>query len=194
MKKINLLLVMLLFSAPLFAQTKWTVDKAHSKVHFSVTHMVISDVTGEFKNYDVYVETNGDDFTNAKIDFWADVNSISTDNDARDKHLKSDDFFNAAKYPKITFKSKSMTKVGDGKYKLVGDFTIRDVTKEITLDVEYRGMVKDPWGNTKAGFKITGDINRFDYNLKWNALVETGGLVVGKDVKMIIDLELQKVK
>lgn len=194
MKKINLLLVMLLFSAPLFAQTKWTVDKAHSKVHFSVTHMVISDVTGEFKNYDVYVETNGDDFTNAKIDFWADVNSISTDNDARDKHLKSDDFFNAAKYPKITFKSKSMTKVGDGKYKLVGDFTIRDVTKEITLDVEYRGMVKDPWGNTKAGFKITGDINRFDYNLKWNALVETGGLVVGKDVKMIVDLELQKVK
>lgn len=194
MKKINILLVVMLFSASLFAQTKWTVDKSHSKVQFSVTHMVISDVSGNFKNFDTYVETNGDDFENAKIDFWADVNSINTENEGRDKHLKSDDFFNAEKFPKIIFKSKSMKKVSDGKYQLVGDFTMRDVTKEITLDVSYRGMVGDGRGGTKAGFKIKGEVNRFDYNLKWNGLVETGGLVVGKEVSLMIDLELQKIK
>jgi len=192
MKKINLLLVLVLFSTTLFAQTKWTVDKAHSKVQFSVTHMVISDVTGNFKNFDAYLETNGEDFENAKVDFWADVNSINTENDGRDKHLKSDDFFNAEKFPKIIFKGTSMKKVGEGKYQLTGDFTMRDVTKQITLDVTYRGMVKDQRGGTKAGFKVTGEVNRFDYGLKWNGLVETGGLVVGKTVSLVIDIELKK--
>jgi polyisoprenoid-binding protein YceI len=194
MKKIQILLIVLLFAAGISAQTKWTVDKSHTKVQFSVSHMVISDVSGNFKNFDAYVETNGDDFENAKIDFWADVNSINTENEGRDKHLKSDDFFNAEKFPKIIFKGKSMKKTGEGKYQLTGDFTMRDVTKEITLDVLYRGMVKDAWGNTKAGFKITGEVNRFDYNLKWNGLVETGGLVVGKTVSLLIDIELQKIK
>lgn len=194
MKKINVLLVVMLFSASLFAQTKWSVDKAHTKVQFSVTHMVISDVTGNFKNFDAYLETNGDDFENAKVEFWADVNSINTDNEGRDKHLKSDDFFNAEKYPKITFHGKSMKKVGDGKYQLIGDFTMRDVTKEITLDVSYRGMVKDSRGGVKAGFKIKGEVNRFDYNLKWNGLIETGGLAVGKTVSLLIDIEIQKLK
>jgi polyisoprenoid-binding protein YceI len=170
------------------------VDKSHSKVQFSVTHLVITDVVGQFKNYDVKVETNGDDFTDAKIEFTADVNSINTENEGRDKHLKSDDFFNAEKFPKITFIGKSMKKVGEGKYKLTGDFTIRDVTKTITLDVLFRGIVKDPWGNTKAGFKVTGEVNRFDYNLKWNNLLETGGAVVGKEVSIIVDLELNKQK
>lgn len=176
------------------AQTKWTVDKAHSKVQFTVTHLVISEVTGEFKSFDATVESSKDDFTDAKIDFWADVNSISTDNDARDKHLKSDDFFNAEKFPKLTFKGKSFKKVSGKNYKLVGDLTIRDVTKEVTLNVVYNGTVKDPYGNTKAGFKITGSLNRFDYNLKWNALIEAGGAVVGKTVEMTINLELQKSK
>lgn len=194
MRNIRILLIAVLFSITLSAQTKWTVDKAHTKVQFSVAHMVISDVTGNFKNFDAYLETNGDDFENAKVDFWADVNSINTENEGRDKHLKSDDFFNAEKFPKIIFKGKSMKKTGDGKYQLVGDFTMRDVTKEITLDVAYRGMVKDSWGNIKAGFKITGEVNRFDYNLKWNGLVETGGLVVGKTVSLLIDIELQKIK
>jgi len=192
MKKINLLLVLVLFSTTLFAQTKWTVDKAHSKVQFSVTHMVISDVTGNFKNFDAYLETNGEDFENAKVDFWADVNTINTENEGRDKHLKSDDFFNAEKFPKIIFKGTSMKKVGEGKYQLTGDFTMRDVTKQITLDVTYRGMVKDQRGGTKAGFKVTGEVNRFDYGLKWNGLVETGGLVVGKTVSLVIDIELKK--
>lgn len=195
MKKLLLAIFVVLFTvSSSFAQTKWVVDKSHSKVQFSVTHLVITDVVGQFKNYDVKVETNGDDFTDAKIEFTADVNSINTENEGRDKHLKSDDFFNAEKFPKITFIGKSMKKVGEGKYKLTGDFTIRDVTKTITLDVLFRGIVKDPWGNTKAGFKVTGEVNRFDYNLKWNSLLETGGAVVGKEVSIIVDLELNKQK
>lgn len=176
------------------AQSKWSVDKAHSKVQFSVTHLIISEVTGQFKSFDANVESSKDDFTNAKIEFSADVNSITTDNEGRDKHLKSDDFFNAEKFPKITFVGKSLKKVSGKKYKLVGDFTIRDVTKQITLDVVYNGSVKDPWGNTKAGFKIKGEVNRFDYNLKWNTLMEAGGAVVGKTVSIVVDLELQKAK
>lgn len=194
MKKIYFLLLAVIFTASISAQTKWVADKAHSKVQFSVVHMVISDVTGNFKNFNVDVETQGDDFSTAKIMFTADVNSINTENEGRDKHLKSDDFFNAEKFPQIKFVGKAMTKNGDGKYKLAGDFTMRDVTKQIVLDVAFRGMVSDGRGGTKAGFKITGEVNRFDYGLKWNGLIETGGLAVGKTVSMIIDLELQKVK
>lgn len=195
MKKIFLVTYILILSVSLtFAQTKWNLDKSHSKVQFSVTHLVITDVVGQFKNYDVKVETNGDDFSDAKIEFTADVNSINTENEGRDKHLKSDDFFNSEKFPQIKFVGKKMEKVGDGKFKLTGDFTMRDVTKPITLDVAFRGIVKDPWGNTKAGFKVKGVVNRFDYNLKWNNLMETGGAVVGKEVEITVDLELNKQK
>lgn len=195
MKKINYLFVVLLIAFSFTnAQTEWDIDKAHSKVGFSVSHLVVSDVEGQFKNFNGSIVSNGDDFSNPKIDFKIDVNSINTDNEARDKHLKSDDFFNAEKFPTITFKSKSMTKIGDKKYKLIGDFTMRDVTKEIALDVKFNGIVKDPWGNTKAGFKITGEVNRFDYNLKWNKTIETGGLVVGNIVSLNINLELTKKK
>ena len=195
MAKFRFALVIVLFSfISLSAQTKWIIDKAHSKVQFSVTHLIISEVTGQFKSFDGNIEASKDDFTDAKIDFTIDVNSISTENDARDKHLKSDDFFNAEKFSKITFKGKSFKKINSKNYKLVGDFTIRDVTKQITLDVVYNGSVKDPWGNTKAGFKVKGAINRFDYNLKWNSLMEAGGAVVGKTVSMVIDIELQKSK
>ena len=195
MKKLLYSAFMVLFALlSINAQTKWTADKAHSKIQFSVTHLIISEVTGQFKSFDADVESSKDDFTDAKIQFSADVNSIDTDNEDRDKHLKSDDFFNAEKFPKITFKGKSFKKVDAKNYKLTGDFTIRDITKEITLDVVFNGTVKDPWGNTKAGFKIKGEINRLDYNLKWNTLMEAGGAVVGKTVTMIVDLELQKAK
>lgn len=190
----NTVIIVLLTVLLINAQTKWTIDKAHSKVQFTVTHLIISEVTGQFKSFDGNIESTNDDFTDAKIDFTIDVNSINTDNDARDKHLKSDDFFNAEKFPKISFKGKSFKKVDAKNYKLIGDFTIRDITKEISLDVVYNGSVKDPWGNTKAGFKVKGEINRFDYNLKWNALMEAGGAVVGKTVTLVIDLELQKSK
>lgn len=192
MKKYILLTAILFTASIINAGTKWTVDKSHSKVEFSVTHLVISEVTGSFKNFDVNVEAPGNDFSDAQIDFTADVNSIFTDNDQRDTHLKSDDFFNAEKYPKMTFKGTSMKKVGKNKYKLTGDLTIRSTTKKIVLDVVYNGTVKDPWGNTKAGFKISGKLNRFDYGLKWNSLIETGGAVVGKEVTITINLELQK--
>jgi polyisoprenoid-binding protein YceI len=178
----------------LSAQTRWTIDKAHSKVQFTVTHLVISEVTGLFKSFDGNITAGKDDFSDANISFKIDVNSISTDNDQRDTHLKSDDFFNAAKFPFMTFVGKSMQKIADNKYRLTGDLTIRDVTKSITLDVVYNGTVKDPWGNTKSGFKIVGELNRFDYNLKWNALIEAGGAVVGKMVTITVNLELQKAK
>ena len=194
MKKINILAIMLLTATLTFAQTKWTFDKSHSKIGFNVTHLIIAEVDGYFKNFDVTVETSGDDFSNAQIQFSADTKSIFTDNENRDNHLKSDDFFNAEKFPKLTFKSNSFTKVSGNKYKLIGDLTIRDVTKEVTLDVKFNGTVKDPWGNTKAGFKITGEINRFDYNLKWNTLMEAGGAVVSKEVTFDINVELQKQK
>ncbi len=195
MKNIKFTLLLILIAASIIqAQTKWKFDKAHTTVGFSVTHLVITDVEGKFKKFGGKVITNGDDFENAQVEFWADVNSISTENKKRDKHLKSDDFFNAEKFPKLTFKSKSFKKVGENKYKLVGDLTIRDKTKEVELDVTHNGTIKDPWGGTRAGFKIYGEINRFDFGLKWNKLMELGGAVVGKTVRIKINTELKKVE
>jgi polyisoprenoid-binding protein YceI len=192
MKTMKYTFLALLVSAAAFAQsTVWKFDPSHSQIGFSVTHMVISDVTGNFKKFDGEVKSNGNDFTNAVISFTADVNSINTENEKRDGHLKSDDFFNAEKYPQIKFVGKSMKKVDKNKYKLTGDFTIRNVTKTITLDVVYKGNA-EAYGQEKAGFKITGTINRFDYNLKWNSLLETGGAVVGKDVEIVCNVQLVK--
>lgn len=192
MKKIIYSLFLILFVlANLNAQTKWIADKSHSKIQFNVTHMVISEVAGMFKSFDINVQSSKDDFSDANIDFTADVASIYTDNDRRDAHLKSDDFFNAEKFPKMIFKGKSFKKVEGNNFKLTGDLTIRDITKEVTLDVVYNGTVQ-AWGKTVAGFKIKGAINRFDYNLKWNTILEAGGAVVAKTVYINIDLELQK--
>lgn len=185
-------LLMLIVSSFSFAQSKWSFDKSHTKIGFSVTHLIITDVEGQFKEYDGDVITPGEGFENAKIDFTANIASIDTENEKRDKHLKSDDFFNAEKFPKMTFKGKSFKKVDEKNYKLVGDLTIRDVSKEVELDVVYNGTVKDPWGNTKAGFSLEGVVNRFDYNLKWDAAIETGGLVVGEDVTILGKLQLVK--
>lgn len=192
MYKFKFLAVIVFITSSLFAQTTWTVDKAHSKVGFNVNYLVITDVQGYFKDYDAQITSNGDDFSTADIEIKINTSSIFTDNDKRDNHLRSDDFFNAEKYPQMIFKGKSMKKVDEKKYKLIGDFTIRDVTKQIALDVIYNGMVKDPWGNTKAGFKVTGMIDRFDYNLKWDKTIETGSLIVGKEVELVIDLQLVK--
>ena len=193
MRNLKFFTVMLvLLSTALFSQTTWTVDKAHTKVGFSVSYLVITDVEGYFKDYDAQITIYGDDISTANIELSVSTSSIFTDNDKRDNHLRSDDFFNAEKYPQMVFKSKSLKKVSDNKYKLAGDLTIRDVTKQVELDVKYNGTVKDPWGNTKAGFKVTGVIDRFDYNLKWDKSIETGSLVVGKDVELVIDLHLVK--
>ena len=194
MKKLFLAAAITLFSTALFAQTTWNVDNAHSNVKFTVTHLVISEVEGYFKNFKGSITSNNADFNDASVDFSVDINSINTDNENRDKHLKSDDFFNAEQYPNMTFKSTSFKKVSGNKYKLTGNLTIRNITKTVTFDVTYGGTVKDPWGNTKAGFKATTVINRFDYNLKWNTVTEAGGAVVGKDVTIDLKLEFAQAK
>ncbi len=194
MKKLIMLSLFILSVASMQAQTNWSVDKAHSQVMFTVSHLVITEVTGNFKNFDAKVTADKADFTDAKIEFTAEVASINTDNEMRDNHLKSDDFFNAGKFPEMKFKGKELKKVSGNKYKLTGDMTIRDITKTITLDVTFLGMANDPYGNTKAGFKIKGTINRFDYGLKWNTLTEAGGAVVGSDVEITVNLQLAKAK
>jgi polyisoprenoid-binding protein YceI len=176
-------------SNSLFSQGNWVVDKSHSNVKFTVTHLVISEVDGNFKSFTGTLQSSKPDFTDANIDFSVDVASINTDNEMRDKHLISDDFFNAEKYSKLTFKSLNFKKISGNKYELTGDLTIRDVTKRVKFDVTYGGTVKDGYGNTKAGFKAITTINRFDYNLKWNTVTEAGGVVVGPDVNITLNLE-----
>jgi len=173
---------------------KWALDKTHSNVRFSVSHLVVSDVDGGFKSFDGGMTSTKPDFTDAAINFTVDVNSINTDNEMRDKHLQSDDFFNAAKFPQIKFVSKSFQSLGGNKYKLTGDLTIRDVTKTVSFDVSYGGTVTSAaMGGTHAGFKAKATINRFDYNLKWDKTTEAGGLVVGKDVEITLNIDMKKI-
>lgn len=180
----------LILTVNAFAQTTWTVDNVHSNVKFTVAHLVVSEVEGNFKVYSGTVQSSKPDFSDASIEFTVDVTSINTDNEARDKHLKADDFFATDKFPKATFKSTSWKKTGDREYVLEGDLTIRNVTKRVTFDVLYGGTIKDPWGNTKAGFKATTRLNRFDYGLQFNAIAEAGGAVVGQDVTITLNLKL----
>jgi polyisoprenoid-binding protein YceI len=189
MKQISIVFASLLLQSALFAQTSWKLDPVHSNVRFTVPHLVISEVEGSFSKFDGTVTHTRPDFTDADVSFNVDVASIDTDNERRDGHLKSDDFFNAEKYPQMKFQSTAFRKVGDNKYELEGNLTIRDVTKPVKFDVVYGGTAKDGRGNTKAGFKATTTINRFDYGLKWNAMTEAGGATVGPDIT--IDLKLQ---
>ena len=192
MKKIILSAAVFIMSAAAFAGTTWSVDNSHSNVKFSITHLVVSEVEGSFKTYGGKVTAPSDDFQNADIQFSVDVASINTDDANRDGHLKGEDFFNAEKYPKMTFKSTSFKKVNGKNYVLEGDLTIRDITKRVKFDVVHTGVVKDPYGNTKAGFKAKTQIKRFDYGLKWSAAVETGGLVVSNEVDITLNIELKK--
>lgn len=194
MKKILLLSAFAIAQLAATAQTKWALDKSHSSVKFTVQHLVISEVEGSFKVFDGGVNAPTADFNNAAINFSVDVNSINTDDSKRDAHLKSDDFFNAEKYPAMKFTSTSFKKVKGNQYTLEGNLTIRDVTKKVKLAVVYGGTVKDPWGNIKAGFKATGKINRKDFGLKWGAMTEAGGAVVGDDVNMTINVEFAQQK
>ncbi|HJU45831.1 MAG TPA: YceI family protein [Chitinophagaceae bacterium] len=175
------------------AATKWTLDKSHSSVSFSVSHMVVSETEGNFKLFDGTMENSKADFSDARISFTVDVNSINTGNDARDGHLKGDDFFNAEKYPAIKFVSTSFKPAGGKNYKLTGNLTIQDITKAVTFNVIYGGTINTGKG-MKAGFKGTTTINRFDYNLKWNKTTEAGGLMVGQDVDITVKVELNEVK
>ncbi len=162
----------------------WKIDPTHSEVQFKVKHLVISTVTGSFNSYEGKIEADGDNFKNAKASFAADIDSISTHNEDRDQHLKSDDFFNAKEYPQLKFQSTNFEKVGEQQYKVTGDLIIREVTKEIELDVVHGGTVGDPYGQTKAGFEISGTINRKEFGLTWDAVTEAGNVVVGDEIKL----------
>nr|WP_067053898.1 YceI family protein [Mucilaginibacter sp. L294] len=173
------------------ATTKWVLDPMHSEVQFKVKHLVISTVSGFFKTFEGELTTENEDFTGAEIDFSLDVNSIDTTQPQRDEHLKSAEFFDAATYPKISFKSTSFTADGDD-YKLVGNLTIKDITKPVTLAVEYGGNAGDFYGNTKAGFEVTGKINRKEFGLTWDGVTEAGSIVVGEDIKLSMNIQFAK--
>ncbi|MCA6437893.1 MAG: YceI family protein [Bacteroidota bacterium] len=197
MKKL-VLGIAVLASLSASAQVNWKLDNSHSKLGFSVTHMMVSETEGKFKIYQGTVaSTTETDFTDAKIEFTADVNSINTEDEKRDGHLKSPDFFDAAKFPTITFKSTSMKPVAKGKtiYNLEGELTMHGVTKKVKLNaIGATKTVKDPYGNIKYGFKVTGVINRKDFGLSWNAALEAGGVAVSEDVKLDLNIELNKDK
>ncbi|MEQ8927657.1 MAG: YceI family protein [Fulvivirga sp.] len=172
------------------AQINWQIDKAHSTIGFNVTHLVISEVEGKFNEFDAKVVSTSEDFAGSEVSFTAKVASIDTDNEQRDTHLKSEDFFAAESNPELTFNG-NIKKEGE-KYKLVGKLTMRGTTKDVTFDVKYNGTIKDPWGNIKSDFKITGTVNRKEYGLKWGALTEAGGAVVADEVEIVCNVELQK--
>jgi polyisoprenoid-binding protein YceI len=168
------------------------IDPAHSDIQFKVKHLMITNVTGSFGKFDATLEAGKDDFSDAKASFEADIDSITTGNEQRDGHLKGEEFFAAAEYPKLSFVSTGIQKLNNEDYKLTGDLTVRGVTKPITLDVTYNGTVVDPYGQTKAGFEATGKINRKDFGLNWSAVTEAGGLVVSDEVKLSLNVQLIK--
>lgn len=173
-------------------KTKWNLDPAHSEIGFKVKHMMITNVSGTFEKFNVVAETEENDFTTADVEFVAQLDTISTGSPDRDNHLKSGDFFEVSKYPELKFVSDELRKKDDNSYELVGDLTIRDVTRPVKLDVEFGGIGKDPWGNEKAGFTLVGKINRTDFKLNWNAALETGGVLVSEEVRLFADIQLVK--
>jgi polyisoprenoid-binding protein YceI len=170
----------------------WQLDKAHSSINFSVRHMMISTVRGRFEDFDGVFEVNEADPTQSKIEVQIQAASINTKEPQRDGHLKSPDFFDVEKYPTITFKSKRVEKVDDQHVRLVGDLTIKDVTKEVVLNVEYAGQAKSPWGTINAGFTAQTKISRKEWGLTWNVALETGGVLVGDEITISIELEIIK--
>jgi len=198
MKRFAMAVVLVVFgasaqSAQMVAQTtKWALDRVHSGMGFAVSHMVVSETKGKFDDFAINVTSDKEDFSDAKVEVTIKVESVNTDEKKRDGHLKSPDFFDAAKFPTMTFKSKEMKKVGDRKYKLIGDFTMKGVTKPLELDVRFGGLMADKQGKTHAGFKVTGIINRQEFGVTWNSMLDNGGAVVGNEVELSANLELIK--
>lgn len=174
------------------AKTKWAIDPTHSEISFKVKHMMFTNVSGKLGTYEAVVETDGDDFTNSTIVFTGDPGSINTGDASRDAHLKAADFFDHEKFPQIKFVSTKFVKLSNGEYELLGDLTMLSHTKPVTLSVEYGGLMKDPWGNIKAAFAVTGKINRKDWGLNWNAALEAGGVLVSEEVRINCEIQLVK--
>jgi polyisoprenoid-binding protein YceI len=176
------------------SKTKWALDNAHSEIQFKVRHLMVSWANGSFKDFKAEVESNGDDFTSAKVRFTADVNSINTNNEQRDAHLKNGDFFDAENHPQIKFESERLEKIDEEAYKLYGNLTMRGTTKKIVLNVEFGGIMQDPWGQTRTGFTLTGKINRKDFGISFGGVTETGGVLLGDDVHINANVEFVKVQ
>jgi polyisoprenoid-binding protein YceI len=174
------------------AITKWILDLTHSEIQFKVRHLMITNVTGSFGKFSADVETTDENFETAKVSFSAEVDSLTTNNEQRDGHLKSADFFEISKFPTLTFVSTKFERISGEEYHVYGEMTFHGVTKNIKLHVEHGGVIKDPWGNTRTGFTVEGKINRKDFGLTWNAATEAGGLVVGEDVKLHASVEFIK--
>jgi polyisoprenoid-binding protein YceI len=174
------------------SNSKWVIDPTHSEIGFKVKHMMFTNVSGKLQKYEAQIESEDENFENAKISFSGDIDSLTTNNADRDAHLLSADFFDAAQFPKIDFESTSFSKGSNGDYNLNGDLSLHGKTMPITLISEFSGIMSDPWGNTKAGFALTGKINRKDWGLNWNTALETGGVLVGEDVNLSIELQFIK--
>ena len=172
--------------------TTWNLDTSHSDVNFRVRHLVISTVSGKFNSFSSVAKTSDDDFSTAEINFEVETASIDTGMEQRDQHLQSDDFFNSAAFPKLTFKSTAVRKIADDQYEIDGQLTIRDITKAFTLEAAFGGIAKDPYGQIKAGFEVTGKISRKEFGLSWNALTEAGGAVVSDEVKFQANVQYVK--
>ena len=184
--------VALSVSGVLAQGTTWKLDKVHSNVLFTVRHLVISEVIGRFTDYDVTLKASNKEFSDASIEAVVKTASIETENDNRDNHLRSDDFFNAQQFPEMRFTSTAMKRISDKEYELTGDLTIRDITKPVTFKVELLGIIDGGQFGTRSGWKASTTINRFDYDLKWDRMIEAGGLVVGEDVTILLNLEFSK--
>jgi|VirMetMinimDraft_7_1064189.scaffolds.fasta_scaffold22904_1 polyisoprenoid-binding protein YceI len=194
MKKVINLVLFLAISLSIHAQTTWTVDPSHSELGFSVSHLTISEVDGAFTKFEGALTASKEDFSDAKINFTAEVSSINTGNASRDKHLTAEEFFYAEKHPKISFESTSFKKKGNGKYELKGKLTMRGVTKTVTFEAKHGGVIKDAYGNTRAGFSAKTSVNRIEYGVAWNAKTEHGGWTVGEEVEISIKAEFIKQK
>jgi polyisoprenoid-binding protein YceI len=174
------------------ANTTWALDPTHSELQFKIKHLMISTVTGQFNQFSATVETEDDDFSTAKVRFQADVNSISTNNEQRDMHLKAGDFFDAEKYPSVIFEGERMEKTSEDEFKLYGIITVRGVSRKLVLNVEFGGITQDPWGNTRTGFSVTGKINRMDFGISFGTVSETGGLLLSDEVKINANVQFVK--
>lgn len=172
--------------------TKWIIDNTHSEIHFKVRHLMVSWVTGSFKQFNAIVETENEDISTAKVHFTADIDSISTNNEQRDAHLRTGDFFDAENHPQLIFESERFEKTGIDNYKVYGTLTMRGVSKKIILNAEYGGMTQDPWGNTRFGFSVSGKINRKDFGISFSMVSETGGILLGEEVTISANAEFVK--
>ena len=191
---LTMVLGLFLLLSSVVSGASWEIDKSHSSVGFSVSHLVISNVKGSFGDFAATIAFDADKLEAGKVEMTVQVASIDTDDAKRDDHLRSADFFDVENFPVMKFKSSRVHDIAGKEFKLTGDLTIRDVTKEVTFDCAFNGVIDDPWGNTKAGFSAFVVINRQDFNVKWNKALDAGGVVVGDEVKISLELELGMIK